>query len=68
MKPEKAKSLRDLTKDELNQNLQDYRQELHKLRYDVKSGRVEKPDKIRIIRRNIARVLTILREKENAQS
>ncbi len=66
MKAEKTKELRELTIDELNQKLKLYRGELFKLRFDVKSGQVEKPDRIRTIRRNIARVLTILKEKEHA--
>lgn len=68
MKPEKAKNLRELTQDELKQKLQTFRQDLFKLRYDAKSGRIEKPDNMKIIKRNIARILTLLREKENAQS
>lgn len=68
MKPEKAKNLRDLTKDELEQKLKGFRQDLFKMRFDVKSGRIEKPDKIKTTRRNIAKILTILGEKENAHS
>lgn len=67
MKPEKAKNLKELTKDELTMKLQKFREELHKLRFDSKSGRVEKPDHIGIIRKNIARILTILGEKDNAK-
>lgn len=68
MKPEKAKNLRELTQDELKQKLQAFKQDLFNLRYDAKSGRIEKPDNMKIIKRNIARILTLLREKENAQS
>jgi large subunit ribosomal protein L29 len=67
MKPEKAKNLKELTKDELVLKLQKFREELHKLRFDSKSGRVEKPDQIGITRKNIARILTVLREKDNAK-
>jgi large subunit ribosomal protein L29 len=66
MKPEKAKDLKELTQDELVLKLQKFREELHKLRFDSKSGRVEKPDQIGITRKNIARILTVLREKTNA--
>jgi large subunit ribosomal protein L29 len=67
MKPEKAKKLKELTKDELHLKLEKLREELHKLRFDSKSGRVEKPDQIGIIKKNIARILTVLREKDNAE-
>lgn len=67
MKPEKAKNLRELTEGELKQKLNDYRQDLYKMRFDAKSGRIEKPDNIKISRRNIAKILTVLREKSNAQ-
>jgi large subunit ribosomal protein L29 len=67
MKPDKAKNLKELTKDELHLKLEKLREELHKLRFDSKSGRVEKPDQIGIIRKNIARILTVLREKDNAE-
>ena len=66
MKPEKARGLKELTNDELVLKLQKFRKELYKLRFDSKSGRVEKPDQIGIIKKNIARILTILREKTNA--
>jgi len=66
MKPEKARDLKELTQDELVLKLQKFREELHKLRFDSKSGRVEKPDQIGITKKNIARILTVLREKTNA--
>ena len=66
MKPEKARDLKELTQDELVLKLQKFKEELHKLRFDSKSGRVEKPDQIGITKKNIARILTVLREKTNA--
>lgn len=66
MKPEKARNLKELTQDELVLKLQKFREELHKLRFDSKNGRVEKPDQIGITKRNIARILTVLGEKANA--
>ncbi len=66
MKPEKARNLKELTQDELVLKLQKFREELHKLRFDAKNGRVEKPDQIGITKRNIARILTVLGEKANA--
>lgn len=67
MRADRPKELRQLTIDELNQKLRLSREELFKLRYDAKAGRVEKPDRIRVIRRNIARILTILKEKEDVK-
>jgi len=67
MKTDRPKELRQLTIDELNQKLRSSREELFKLRYDAKSGRIEKPDRIKAIKRNIARILTILKEKEDVK-
>jgi len=67
MRADRPKELRQLTIEELNQKLRSSREELFKLRYDAKAGRVEKPDRIRVIKRNIARILTILKEKEDAK-
>ncbi len=60
----KAKELREKSPEELQQLLSDLRAELIKLRAQVEAGlRPENPGRIRAIRRDIARILTILREK-----
>lgn len=59
-----TEDLRNLTKDELNMKLAALKTDLFGLRFQAESGRIEKPNKIKEIRRDIARINTILREKE----
>ncbi len=65
--PMKAKELREKTSPELEEKLHSLREELFNLRYQGKTGRLEKPSRIRSIKRDIARILTIIKEKENAE-
>lgn len=60
----KAKELRELSLPELKEKLSELRQELFNLRFQKSIHRLENPMKIRNIRRDIARVLTIIKEKE----
>lgn len=61
----KAKELRIKKRDELNKQLQDYKQELANLRVaKVTGGTASKLSKIRIFRKNIARVHTVIGEKQ----
>ena len=59
----KAKELRERTLQELEQKLHSLKEELFNLRYRAKTGRLEKPSLIRNIKRDIARINTIVREK-----
>ncbi|MBL7084683.1 MAG: 50S ribosomal protein L29 [Candidatus Omnitrophica bacterium] len=60
----KVKELRDKTKSELEQKLHSLKEQLFNLRYQAKTGRLEKPSQIRNIKRDIARINTIVRETE----
>lgn len=60
----KAKELRELSLPELKEKLSQLREELFNLRFQKTIHRLENPLKIRNIKRDIARVLTILKEKE----
>lgn len=60
MKPSK---LRDLTVDELTQKESDLRKELFNLRFQQATGEIENPMRIRAVRKDIVRVLTIKTEK-----
>ena len=60
----KASELRNLNKDDLNQKLDSLYQELLKLNYQKRIGGLDKPHQYRVIRKDIARVKTILRENE----
>ena len=59
----KAKEVRQSTSQELEQKLHSLKEELFNLRYQAKTGRLEKPSRIRNIKRDIARINTIVREK-----
>ncbi|MCX8095647.1 MAG: 50S ribosomal protein L29 [Caldisericia bacterium] len=63
----KAKELRELTVDELKRKLEDLRRELFNLRFQQITHQLKNPIRIRIVRKEIARILTILREKEMSQ-
>ena len=63
----KIKELRGLTLQELEEKLDALKKELLKLRFDARRGNIEKPSKIGKARKDIARILTIAREKRDAQ-
>jgi len=58
-----VKNLRGLTTVELEEKRKNLKKELFNLRFQFVAGRVENPAKIKQTRREIARVMTILREK-----
>ena len=60
----KAKDLRQKDVAELRKLLLEQRQELISLRQKAASGAIDSPAKIREIRKNIARIMTIIAEKE----
>ena len=66
MKPLKAKDVRGLTSEELEQRKSSLAAELLKLRTQQKISRVEDPTQIKLMRRDIARILTVIREKSHA--
>ena len=59
----KPNAIREKTQQELEQKLHALKEELFKLRYQAKTGRLEKPSRIRNIKRDIARINTIARER-----
>ncbi|MCC6025676.1 MAG: 50S ribosomal protein L29 [Caldimicrobium sp.] len=62
----KAKELRELSIPELKERLAKLREELMNLRFQKAIHRLENPMRIRQVRREIARVLTIIKEKERS--
>ncbi|KGG81010.1 MULTISPECIES: 50S ribosomal protein L29 [Caloranaerobacter] len=60
----KAKELRELTTQELNTKLTDLKSELFNLRFQLATGQLDNPMRIKAVRKDIARVKTILRERE----
>ena len=55
----------NMTDAEIEQNLRSLKEELYKLRVEVKSGRIDKPHRIGEAKKNIARCYTILRERKS---
>ncbi len=63
----KIEEIRQSGAEELEHKLISLKEELFKLRFQAKSGKIEKPSRIKQVKRDIARVLTIQREgKDNA--
>ncbi len=60
----KPSALRELTLDELKQKDEDLRRELFNLRFRLATGEVENPMSIRAVRKDIARVLTVIAAKQ----
>jgi large subunit ribosomal protein L29 len=60
----RAEDLRSISPEERMKLLEEWRRELIKLRYQAAAGSLENPGKLREYRRNIARLLTIMREEE----
>ncbi|MDN5346956.1 MAG: large subunit ribosomal protein [Clostridia bacterium] len=63
----KAKEARELTTEELEQKVEDLKQELFSLRFQQATGQLDNPMRLRQVRRDIARVKTVLRERELKQ-
>lgn len=64
----KPAALRALTMDELKQKELEFRRELFNLRFRLATGEVENPMLINAIRKDIARVLTLMTEKQNIKA
>ncbi|MGP1569455.1 MAG: 50S ribosomal protein L29 [Eubacteriales bacterium] len=58
------KNMREMTEAELEAELRKMKAELFNLRFQHVTGQLENPIKLRDTKRNIARVLTIIREKQ----
>ena len=58
-----AKELRELTVAELNAKLGDLKEELFNLRFQLAINQLDRPHKITEVKHDIARVMTVLREK-----
>ena len=59
----KAKELREKSIEELRRSEADLREQLFKLRFQKATGQIQNPAKIRMVRRDIARLETILAER-----
>ncbi len=64
----KPRELRDLTIDQLEAKETEFRQEEFKLRFKHATGQLDKTARLKELRRNIARVKTIIGEKQKEAS
>ena len=62
----KAEALRAKTPDELKAQLIDLKKEQFNLRFQAAGGQVENPSRAKIVRREIARIKTVLGQKAGA--
>jgi large subunit ribosomal protein L29 len=60
----RASELRDLTDDDLEHRLAERRQELFNLRFQSVTGALENHSRLKIAKREIARILTVVNERE----
>ena len=62
--PSKAAELRELPDDELLSRVDDAKEELFNLRFQLATGQLDNPTRIREVRHEVARIATVLRERE----
>lgn len=67
MKPVKASAIRNMKTGEIETKLADAREELMKLRFQQVTGQLTDTSRLRILKREIARMMTILREQPQAE-
>ena len=60
----KVEELRKLSNEELNSKITESKKELFELRLKQSTGQLEKPSQIKNLRKSVARMKTILRERE----
>lgn len=60
----KNKEIRDLTNEQILAKIEECKEELFNLRLSQATGNLEKPSRIKELRKQVARMKTILRERE----
>lgn len=60
----KNSEIRKLTNEEITKKIEEYKEELFNLRFSQATGSLEKPARIKELRKLVARMKTILRERE----
>jgi len=63
----KIQAIKELTHSELNHKLDELRTELFNLRFQKAKNLLDKVDRIRLVKRDIARVLTVMKQKQTGQ-
>ena len=63
----KVNDIRKLTTEEIIAKVKENKEELFNLRFQQATGTLEKPSRIRDLRHTVARMKTVLKERENAE-
>ena len=63
----KVKEIRELSTEEINKKLVETKEELFNLRFQQATGTLEKPSRLRELRHTVARMKTVLREREEKE-
>lgn len=64
----KAKDFREMSAEELNNKLIELKKELFNLRFQSAVNQLENPMRIKAVKKDIARVLTVLKESDGAEA
>jgi large subunit ribosomal protein L29 len=62
--PSKAAELRELPEDELVARIEAAKEELFNLRFQLATGQLDNPSRLKKVRHDVARIATVLRERE----
>lgn len=65
---EKMKEIREMSNEQLNKQVETLKEELFELRFKQATGVIENPARIKEIRKTIARIKTVLTERQNANA
>ena len=60
----KVNEIRNLTTEEINKKIKEAKEELFNLRFQQATGNLEQPSRIKDLRHQVARLKTVLRERE----
>ena len=60
----KVKEIRELSTEEINEKLVETKKELFNLRFQQATGNLEKPSRLRDLRHTVARMKTVLKDRE----
>lgn len=63
----KPNELRNMTVDEIRMKMDSLKSELFNMRTEARAGRIEKPHRISETKKDIARCMTVLKEKADAK-
>ncbi|NLC47985.1 MAG: 50S ribosomal protein L29 [Tenericutes bacterium] len=64
----KMTEIRKLTTQDLNKKLEEIKKELFNLKFSAATGNLEKPHKIKELRHDVAKIKTVIRERELNES